>query len=53
MTAAYEQENKLLTNDLALLEIDDIIHKTSKQFPEYFWTPRITFTGLLDMISEN
>ena len=53
MTRAYEEENLLLPNDLALLETDQLIEKLSKEYPDHFWTPRITFVGLLDIPDEN
>ena len=53
MTRAYEQENQLLPNDLALLETDQLVEKLSLEYPDYFWTPRITFGGLLDVPDEN
>ena len=53
MTQAYHDEIQLLPNDLALLETDQIIQKLNKEYPDYFWTPRITFGGLLDVPDEN
>jgi putative ABC transport system permease protein len=53
MTRAYEEENQLLPNDLALLETDQLVEKLSLEYPDYFWTPRITFGGLLDVPDEN
>ena len=53
MTRAYEKEHQLLPNDLALLEIDQIEIDLNQEYPDYFWTPRITFAGLLDVPDEN
>ena len=53
MTRAYEEENQLLPNDLALLETDQLVEKLSLEYPDYFWTPRITVGGLLDVPDEN
>ncbi|SVD89599.1 uncharacterized protein METZ01_LOCUS442453, partial [marine metagenome] len=38
----------LLPNDLALIEVDQIIDNLETEYQNYFWTPRITFAGLLD-----
>jgi len=53
MTRAYNEENQLLPYDLALLETDQLVKKLSKEYPDHFWTPRITFAGLLDVPDEN
>jgi len=53
MTRAYEEENQLLPNDLALLETDQMVKELSQEYPGHFWTPRITFGGLLDVPDEN
>ncbi len=53
MTRAYEKENQLLPNDLALLETDELLENLKKKYPDHFWTPRITFAGLLDVPDEN
>ena len=52
MTRAYKEENQLLPNDLALLETDQLIQRLNKDYSDYFWTPRITFGGLLDVPDE-
>lgn len=52
MTQAYEEENQLLPNDLALLETDQLMVNLHQEYPDYFWTPRITFAGLLDVPDE-
>jgi putative ABC transport system permease protein len=49
MTQAYQDESQLLPNDLALLETDQLIQKLNQNYPDYFWSPRITFGGLLDV----
>ena len=53
MTRAYEEESQLLPNDLALLETEGIISELEQDYPDYLWTPRITFGGLLDVPDEN
>ena len=52
VTRAYNEENMLMPNDLALLETDELIDKLEKEYPNFFWTPRITFAGLLDVPDE-
>ena len=49
VTLAYNEENQLMPNDLALLDSDELIEKLEVEYPEFFWTPRITFAGLLDV----
>ncbi len=53
VTRAYNEENQLLPNDLALLEVDQLVDELGRDYPNYFWTPRITFAGLLDVPDEN
>ena len=48
VTSAYHKEHQLLPNDLALIEVDQIIDNLETEYQNYFWTPRITFAGLLD-----
>ena len=49
VTRAYKEESQMLPNDLALLDVDEIIRNLDKEYPDHFWSPRITFGGLLDM----
>ena len=49
MTKAYHEENQLLPNDLALLNTEKLVRELNQEHPDYFWTPRITFGGLLDV----
>ena len=53
MTRAYKEESQLLPNDLALLETGQLIEELNRKYPDYFWTPRITFAGLLDVPDQN
>ena len=53
VTSAYHKESQLLPNDLALLEVNTLIEDLESQHNTYFWTPRITFAGLLDVPDEN
>ena len=47
VTRAYNEESQLMPNDLALLEVDQLIENLEQDYPDFFWTPRITFAGLL------
>ena len=53
MTKAYHEENQLLPNDLALLDTEKLVQELNREHTDYFWTPRITFGGLLDVPDEN
>ena len=53
VTRAYKEESQMLPNDLALLDVDQIMINLNKEFPDYFWSPRITFGGLLDIPDKN
>ena len=52
VTRAYNEESQLMPNDLALLEVDELVDELSQNYPELFWLPRITFAGLLDVPDE-
>ena len=53
VTRAYNDESQMLPNDLALVDIEPMIEQLHIDYPEYFWTPKITFGGLLDIPDEN
>ena len=53
VTRAYKEESQMLPNDLALLNTDQIIATLNQEYSNYFWSPRITFGGLLDVPNEN
>ena len=53
VTRAYREESQMLPNDLALLDVDEIIRNLDKEYPDHFWSPRITFGGLLDIPDKN
>ena len=53
LTRAYKEESQMLPNDLALLNVDQIVRNLDKEYPDHFWSPRITFGGLLDMPDKN
>ena len=53
VTRAYREESQMLPNDLSLLGVDQIISDLNKEYPDHFWSPRITFGGLLDIPDKN
>ena len=52
MTHAYQKESQLLPNDLALMNVGEIVEILHLVFPDYFWSPKISFAGLLDLPDE-
>ena len=52
MTHAYREESQLLPNDLALMNVDEIVEILHVVYPDYFWSPKISFAGLLDLPDE-
>ena len=53
VTKGYSEESGMLPNDLALVEITPLLDKLNELYPEYFWSPKITFSGLLDIPDNN
>ncbi|QGY42526.1 FtsX-like permease family protein [Maribellus comscasis] len=53
MTKAYADNMNQIPNDLALLEVDELVADLNKEYPEIKWTPRIQFGGLVDAPDEN
>ena len=53
VTRAYSEESQLMPNDLALMDVDQLIENLEQEYPDFFWSPRITFSGLLDLPDEN
>ena len=53
VTRAYSEESQLMPNDLALMDVDQLIENLEQEYPDFFWSPRITFPGLLDVPDEN
>ena len=53
VTRAYSEESQLMPNDLALMDVDQLIEDLEQEYPDFFWSPRITFAGLLDVPDEN
>ena len=53
VTRAYSEESQLMPNDLALMDVDKLIEDLEQEYPDFFWTPRINFAGLLDVPDQN
>lgn len=53
MTRAYEELSSVVPNDLAIMDVDDMIDDLKAEYPEIIWTPRIRFGGLIDIPDEN
>jgi putative ABC transport system permease protein len=53
MSRAYAQEAEQIPNDLAMLDIDTLLLQLKISFPELIWTPRIKFSGLIDIPDKN
>ena len=53
VTRAYSEESQLMPNDLALMDVDQLIENLEQEYSDFFWSPRITFSGLLDVPDEN
>ena len=53
VTRAYNEESQMLPNDLALLDVDQMVENLNTEYPTHFWSPRITFGGLLDIPDSN
>lgn len=49
MTRAYAEDASLLPNDLALLEIEELLDSLRNLHPDMSWSPRIQFGGLIDV----
>mgnify|MGYP001163615220 FL=1 len=53
VTRAYKKEMQMLPLDLALMDIEKMISGLNRDYPDYFWSPRINFGGLIDIPDEN
>lgn len=52
-TAAYQEISSQMPNDLCLTEVNALMDSLNNDYPNYDWTPRIKFAGLIDMPDEN
>ena len=53
MTRAYAENENQLPNDLALLDVEELLTKLNSDYPDMEWVKRINFGGLLDVPDEN
>jgi putative ABC transport system permease protein len=53
MTRAYAENQDQVPNDLALLNVGDLIGKLHSDYPDMEWVKRIRFGGLLDVPDKN
>ena len=53
ITRAYNKLADQMPNDLALTGVEKLIQSLNTKYPNYDWTPRIKFIGLLDVPNEN
>jgi len=53
MTKAYAENKDQIPNDLAILEVDELMAKIQQNFPDLKLTQRIKFGGLIDVPDEN
>jgi putative ABC transport system permease protein len=53
MSKAYAENASQIPNDLAMLEVGEIIEKLESNFPEMDWAARINFGGLIDVPDKN
>lgn len=49
MTKPYAENKEQLPNDLALLEVNELIDSLNLNYPDLIWTPRIKFGGIMDV----
>lgn len=53
MTKAYAENEDQIPNDLALLDVNELIQELKKDYSTIDWVPRIKFGGLIDVPDEN
>ncbi len=53
MTRAYEELSSVVSNDLAIMDVDVMLDDLRDEYPDIIWTPRIRFGGLIDIPDEN
>lgn len=49
MSRAYAEEADQIPNDLAYIGVESLMQELRSDFPEFIWTPRIRYGGLLDI----
>ena len=53
ITKAYREIADQVPNDLALMDVNQVIERLEKERSDMFWAPRIRFGGLLDIPDKN
>ncbi len=53
MTREYAENANQMPNDLALLDVNELLAELNEQFPGITWAPRIQFGGLVDAPDES
>ncbi len=52
-TRAYARAGADATNELAIIGLDSLLAELRRDFPSVTWTPRIRFSGLIDVPDKN
>lgn len=52
MTRAYAENANQIPNDLALVQVSELLLQMQNQLPDIEWAPRIQFGGLVDIPNE-
>ncbi|MFA8342348.1 MAG: ABC transporter permease [Rhodothermaceae bacterium] len=53
VTNGYNKLSSQIPNDLGLIEVNKLRENLEKKYPQYYWSPRIKFGGLLDIPDQN
>lgn len=53
MTRSYAENENQLPNDLALMDVEELMGNLNADYPDMEWVKRINFGGLLDVPDEN
>ena len=53
MTRAYARNAEMISNDLALMGVSELIDHLNKKYPSMEWVERIRFGGLIDIAGKN
>lgn len=53
MTRAYAKNADLIPNDLALMNVNELVNKLDTSYPSMEWVERIKFGGLIDIAGKN
>jgi len=53
MTRTYAKNSDLIPNDLALMNVSELINQLDSKYPSMEWVERIRFGGLIDIAGEN